>query len=197
MNLRTAKIGILLLVSIVTCPCFAQSTLEKFTHCNLGDDFQIVQVDRLPRAPMSRTVETASGSKQVVMTDGYRVLITYKETEPFVNLKAEQFENARYATDKQTLISSLENSSKGTPNMVSAKPERAKIGFFDAYGINRKALEGGVLSTYILFDDSAAQALTAYILNDEPKDRKFQTIGEYDKLRDNFLNKLGACTSGR
>ena len=56
-----------------------------------------------------------------------------------------------------------------------------------------KALEGGVLSTYILFDDSAAQALTAYILNEEPKDRKFQTIGEYEKIRDNFLKKLGAC----
>jgi hypothetical protein len=192
--LRTAKIMILILFSIVGCSCLAQSGLEKFAHCDLGEDFQIVQVDRLPRAPMSRTVETSSGSKEVVMIDGYRVLITYKETEPFVNLKAEQFEKARYATDKQTLISSLENSAKGTPNMASAKPERVKVGSFDAYGINRRALEGGVLSTYILFDDSAAQALTAYILNEEPKDRKFQAIGEYEKIRDNFLKKLGACT---
>ena len=135
--MRTAKILILVLFSIVGCS-LAQSGLEKFIHCDLGEDFQIVQ-DRLPRAPMSRTVETSLGSKEVVMIDGYRVLITYKETEPFVNLKAEQFEKARYATDKQTLISSLENSAKGTPNMASAKSERVKVGSYDAYGINQSA----------------------------------------------------------
>jgi len=38
------------------------------------------------------------------------------------------------------------------------------------------------------------QVLTAYILNDEPADRKFQAMGEYKELRDLFLQKLSACS---
>jgi hypothetical protein len=175
--------------------CFGQAPgLESFSHCNLGSDFQIAQVDRLANA-MTRSVETSSGSKEIAMTDGYRILIAFEQEEPFVNLKAEQLEKWRYANDKQSLISSLEFSAKGTPNMESDKSAKTKRGRFETYGINRKRLEGGVLSTYILFDDSSAQILTAYILNDEPDHRKFQTITEYKELRDRFLRKLSSCNA--
>lgn len=172
--------------------CLGQSGLEKFSQCNLGSDFQIVQTDRLPNA-MTRSVETPSGSKEIVMTDGYRILIAYRQEEAFVNLKAEQLDKARYLADKQALIASLETSAKGTPNMESDKPAKSKFGRFESYGINRTKLEGGVLSIYLFFDDSAAQVLTAYILNDEPENRKFQTIDDYHELRDRFLRKLSAC----
>jgi hypothetical protein len=49
------------------------------------------------------------------------------------------------------------------------------------------------LTPFILFDDSAAQVITAYILNDEPATRKFQSMDEYRELRDRFLQKLAAC----
>jgi len=142
---------------------------------------------------MTRTVDTPSGTKEVLMTDGYRVLIAYKDTELFVNLKAEQFEAARYQADKASLIASLESDAKGTPNMESTKPAKVTIGNFDGYAINRTKLEGGVLSIYELFDDPASQVLTAYILNAEPKERQFKTIDEYHELRDRFLQKLAAC----
>jgi len=141
---------------------------------------------------MTRTVETSSGPKEVTMTDGYRILIAY-QNEPFVNLKAEQFDKTRYSTDKQSLIDSLESSAKGTPNMESEKPTKSKVGRFESYAINRTKLEGGVLSIYLWFDDSGAQVLTAYLLNDEPAARKFKTIDEYRNLRDRFLQKLSGC----
>jgi len=126
------------------------------------------------------------------MTDGYRILIAY-QNEPFVNLKAEQFDKTRYSTDKQSLIDSLESSAKDSPNMESEKPTKSKMGRFESYAINRTKLEGGVLSIYLWFDDSGAQVLTAYILNDEPAVRKFKTIDEYRNLRDRFLQELNGC----
>ena len=77
--------------------------------------------------------------------------------------------------------------------MESEKPTKSKVGRFESYAINRTKLEGGVLSTYLWFDDSDAQVLTAYILNDEPAARKFKTIDEYRNLRDRLLQKLSGC----
>ena len=170
---------------------FGQSPIERFSRCKLGGDFEIVQVDRLP-GTVTRSLQTPVGPKEVVMTDGYRILITY-QNEPFVNLKAEQFDKARYSNDKQSLIDSLGPSAKGTPNSESEKPAKSKMGRFESYAINRTKLEGGVLSMYLWFDDSDAQVLTAYILNDEPAARKFKTIDEYRDLRDRFLQKLSGC----
>jgi|SRR5437762_6427912 len=72
-------------------------------------------------------------------------------------------------------------------------PQVFKVGRFESYAINRTKLEGGVLSIYLWFDDSGAQVLTAYLLNDEPAARKFKTIDEYRNLRDRFLQKLSGC----
>jgi len=182
-----------LLLAMLATFCCGQSGLEKFSKCSLGNDFEIVKVDRL-HTPMSRTVDTPSGSTNVVMIDGLRILIAYNHDELFVNLKAEQLEKLRYPADKQTLIDSLGLMAERTPDLEANKPSNSKLGRFEGYGINRTKLECGVLSVYMWFDDASSQVLTAYILNDEPADRKFQTIGEYRELRNRFLQKLSSCS---
>ena len=64
---------------------------------------------------------------------------------------------------------------------------------FEAHGLDRERLEGGVLGVYLLFDDPAHSVTTIYLLNQEPQDRKFQTIEEYQSLRDRFLRSYTAC----
>lgn len=55
-------ISVGLLLAFFTASCFAQAALDRCTRCDLGSDFETVQVDRLPRA-MTRTVDTPSGTK--------------------------------------------------------------------------------------------------------------------------------------
>jgi|tagenome__1003787_1003787.scaffolds.fasta_scaffold20026528_2 hypothetical protein len=166
--------------------------LEAFTRCDLGKDFQIVQNDRLEQST-TRTVETLSGTREVDVLDGYRILITYKNDEPFVNLKAEQLNVATYGKDRQNLIDSLEFAATKTAGMESRTPIHTKIGRFESFMITRKNLEGGVLSIVTMFDDAKMQVLTAYVLNDEPQNRKFKSIEEFKGIRDDFLTRLSGC----
>jgi len=54
-------------------------------------------------------------------------------------------------------------------------------------------LEGGVLGLYLAFDDKTHIATTIYLLNQEAYARKFQTIEQYQQLRDTFLKTYLAC----
>jgi hypothetical protein len=60
-------------------------------------------------------------------------------------------------------------------------------------GLDREKLEGGVLGVYLLLDDSSRIATTIYFLNQEPKDRSFQTLEEYRVQRDRFLATYSTC----
>jgi hypothetical protein len=142
---------------------------------------------------MSRSVDTQDGTRNIILLDGYRVLITYQGTEAFVNLKAERLQSESYARDKQTLLESLEFAAKHTPDMESSKPMRYIVNGIALYGIDRKQLSGGVLSIYNLFQDSDHIVVTMYLLNDEAANRKFQTIKEYREIRDRFLRVYTAC----
>lgn len=172
-----------------------QRPLETYTNCALGDSFQIRQVDRLP-GPMSRPVKTKDGEQSVALEDGYRVLITYDETEPFVNLKAEQLAKASYERTKLILIDVLAEMAKGTGDMESNTPVHLQMGSFDVYGVNRKVLQGGVLSAYTLFRHADHTAVTIYFLNDDPAVRKFKTVEQYRAIRDDFLKRYTSCFAG-
>ena len=121
-----------------------QSGLEKLSKCNLGNDFEIVKVDRL-HAPMSRTVDTPSGSKNMVMIDGFCILTAYNHEEPFGNLKAEQLEKSRYPADKQSLIESLGWMAKRTPTWRVINRATVNLGGLRDHGINCTKLEAAVL----------------------------------------------------
>jgi hypothetical protein len=56
-----------------------------------------------------------------------------------------------------------------------------------------KSLVVEVLGLYLLLDDASRMVTTIYFLNQEPKDRSFQTIEEYRAMRDRFLATYTAC----
>ena len=63
----------------------------------------------------------------------------------------------------------------------------------DVRGLDRDKLEGGVLGLYLLLDDSSRMVTTIYFLNQEPRDRSFQTMEEYRGMRDRFLVTYTGC----
>ena len=89
--------------------------------------------------------------------------------------------------------------SSSTPTIASGDGNARNYGLkpamngLDVRGLDRDKLEGGVLGLYLLLDDTGRMVTTIYFLNQEPKDRSFQTIEEYRVMRDRFLATYTAC----
>jgi len=54
-----------------------------------------------------------------------------------------------------------------------------------------------MLGLYLLLDDSSRMVTTIYFLNQEPRDRSFQTMEEYRVMRDRFYGSYTACIGGK
>ncbi len=145
-----------------------------------------------PLAPgiTSREVDTDSGPRQIDLEAGMRVMFAYPETDFFANVKAESLPAANYPRLKRYLLDDFRHLANG--NKVNTAMHFPLNGF-EIHGLDREKLEGSVLGIYLLFDDPAHVVTTIYLLNQEPKDRKFQTIAEYAALRDRFLASYTAC----
>ncbi len=117
-------------------------------------------------------------------------MFAYPNTDFYANVKAELLPAANYAQLKGFLLENLQHLGHGNI-MNSTLPSR--LNGFEAHGLDREKLEGGVLGIYLLFDDSSRVATTIYMLNQEPQEQKFQTIEDYRHLRDRFLAGYTAC----
>jgi|SRR5579872_4773166 len=178
-------VSLLILFFTLTYASDGNRALDRYLPENLGSDFQVVQVDHV--SDFVRSLQTEEGERSVHVLQGSRVLITYKTSEGFVNMKVEQL-GQTYLNDKQVLINSMLWAERNTAGMDSTEVHRFSFNGFDTRAINRAQLEGGVLSIYALFDDAHRIVITLYFLNDDPSNRKFSTVTEYDKIRDEFLN---------
>lgn len=176
-----------LLLSLMVIWAAKPDNLSHYTKCDLGQ-FTIEQTAERDQ-PFVRTMQTASGKRQIKVAHGISLHIAYQET-PFVNFKAERLED--YVADKQALIENLRYLTAGS-EMESAEPSHSSMSGFEVYGINRKQLAGGVLSVYLLFRDVDQTIVTLYLLNTPPELPKFRTIDEYRTLRDQFLKSYTSC----
>lgn len=164
--------------------------LVPYVSCQFSDGLQIVETDPLAPGITSREVDTDSGSRRIDMKAGVRVMFAYPDTDFYANVKAELLPAANYPQLKQFLLDNFQYLAHG--NIVNSSLHSPLNGF-EAHGLDREKLEGGVLGIYLLFDNSAHVVTTIYLLNQEPQSRKFQTIEEYRQLRDRFLVSYSAC----
>lgn len=187
-------IVLVLLPSLLACAQeIDKDSLQSYVTCQFNGQFQIVESAQRSQ-PFMRSLETMVGKDAVEILHGWSLHIAYEDT-PFVNFKAEQLSKTNFQRDKKTLISNLEYLITHTEGMESNKPQQSALNGFDVYALNRKQLEGGVLSIYLLFQDSAQVVVTLYLLNTPPEAPKFSTIQQYQGLRDKFLNSYTVCAS--
>lgn len=170
----------------------SESRLLAYTQCPLGGGLVAAIVDRAPGLPMARPVETAAGTKRVSVSDGYRVMLAFPDTDPFVNLKIETSMAGLYGADKQTVLDQMEHMS-ATSRGVLVNLERSVVGDVDIAALNNPGLDGAGLSLYTFFVDAKGIIATAYILNQRPERRAFQNFSEYQVLRDRFVSEFTAC----
>ncbi|MFP5226214.1 MAG: hypothetical protein ACLGXA_01195 [Acidobacteriota bacterium] len=171
----------------------APKVLAPYTSCVFPDGLRVVHADPLAPRALTETVQTASGMQTLNAVAGEQVLFAYPMTDYFANAKAELLPADRYAALKQTLIGNLHlmESQRGGPSPAEALP--VGLHGFEVHGNDRRRMEGNVMGMYLLFDDQAHVETTIRFLNQQAWKRKFQSIDEYGRLRDEFLRVYTGC----
>jgi hypothetical protein len=164
--------------------------LTPYMTCSFPDGLQIVRTDPLAPGITRRDVETDSGSQHVEMEAGMRIMFAYPDTDFYANVKAEVLPVAKFGEMKAYLMENFEHLAHGNTVNTGLK---SPVSGFEAHGLDRDKLEGGVLGIYLLFDQPTHTVMTIYMLNQEPQDRKFKNMDEYRLMRDRFLATYTAC----
>jgi hypothetical protein len=169
------------------------SAFDRYTACKFSDGLTVVDTSPLAPGIHARTVQTSKGPRQIEMAEGRRVMFAYPEKDFYANVKVEILPEKNYAETRQSLIDNFDymlNSGDGNTRNYGLKPT---LNGLDVRGLDRDKLEGGVLGVYLLLDDISRMVTTIYFLNQEPKDRSFQTLEEYRVQRDRFLAAYLTC----
>jgi hypothetical protein len=175
----------------------SDTLFKTYTSCKFSDGLGVVETAPLAPGISERTVETRKGPQQVDMVAGRGVMFAYPDKDFYANVKVEVLPEKNYAEMKGTLIDNFDYllaSGKDNARNYELKPI---LHGFDIRGLDRDKLEGGVLGLYLLFDDTSRVVTTIYFLNQEPKDRSFQTMEEYRLMRDRFLDNYTACVRAK
>ena len=176
--------------------------LNPYTTCKVSGDLQIKEITRRNAESHYREVKTAKGKQKVSLLDGYRVMFAYPDlTYFFANVKIEQSEPNNYVQDKETLVSELKYASQEKANTAMIFADKTMLNGFEHYGTDRDKIDvGGVIGIHTLFYDPAHLVVTIYFLNQEKasarNNRRFDSIKEYIRLRDEFLNHYSQCLKG-
>lgn len=122
-------------------------------------------------------------------------MYAYPGEDFYANVKAELLPAASYTQQQQTLLDNFDHmvAGGGVSRNYALKPTLHGL---PVYGMDRDALEGGVLGVYLLFLPVQHAVVTIYFLNQEPEHRHFKTMGEYAVLRDRFLDSYASCLAG-
>lgn len=169
------------------------SAFDRYTTCRFSDGLTVVETSPLAPGIHERPVQTSKESRQIPMVEGRSVMFAYPDKDFYANVKVEILPEKNYAETRQSLIDNFDyllNSGDGSSRNYGLKPT---LNGLDVRGLDRDKLEGGVLGVYLLFDDASRMVTTIYFLNQEPKDRSFQTLEEYRVQRDRFLATYTTC----
>lgn len=178
------------------CEPIQSEELRPYTQCTFADGLRIVATDSLAPGVTARTVETAAGNKLAPMLAGVRVMFAYPNTDIFANVKAERLPSSQYSGLKQILIENFDYLRASSPSFRISNAIGPFPRHLDVRGMDRNKMEGGTLGFYLIFDDKKQVVVSIYLLNQEAQQRKFQSLDEYRRLRDQFLSRYASCIVG-
>jgi hypothetical protein len=146
--------------------------------------------DRLPETSReSRMVKTDKGEVEVTCIDGYRVLYNNDKAVPFVNLKVELSERKAYEKDKKNLIDNLKYLNSHSTTMETKDLIELEFNGYKIYGLSRSTIEtGSTLGIFVMFPGNGV-TVYFYFNNLKPEVRNFETLDDYKKLRDRFMDE--------
>jgi hypothetical protein len=176
-----------------------EKMLKTYTVCPTREtEFVVFAVRRVKKNTIETLVrETTSGVKGISRTDSYDVLITFKDTMRFADVRPDRSDPNQYETDKNVALENLQYYNGIGKSMNSSKPTDKTYNGFLTYSIYRSELIGNQLGTSLIFDDTNKMITTIYFAN-APKNsdgKNYKTIEEWSKLRENFLDSYTSCVA--
>ncbi|KOY87817.1 hypothetical protein AD998_18250 [bacterium 336/3] len=146
--------------------------------------------DRLPEASEKfRIVKTDKGEVEVTRMDGYRVLYNNEKNAPFVNLKVELSDKKSYEKDKKNLLDNLKYLNSHSQNMETKDLIKLEFNGYKVYGFSRATIEtGSTLGTFVMFPGNGV-TVYFYFNNMKPEYRNFESVEDYKKQRDKFIDE--------
>jgi hypothetical protein len=185
--------------AMVLCGAAAQAQdrpadpLRPLAGCAFPNGLVARSVDRWPANMPSRQVQTSTGPMQVSVADGYRLMLAFPDTAPFVNLKLERSQPGKLAADRTAILAQM-TSFAATPGAAVSPFKVIERHGVEIMALNNPTLNGGgVISIYTLISEKNNVIATAYLLDQKPGQRKFQTYEQYQALRDDFIYALALC----
>jgi hypothetical protein len=128
----------------------------------------------------------------VSVRTGHRMMYAFKDAGYFfANVKIEQSYSGKYARDKEAILRATR--SLQDTGMILAERVVNTLPLLEYE--NTELDRGGVVGMYTIFFDRDRLVITAYLLSQEKRHRRFNTIGEYRALRDRFLDDLTTCVT--
>lgn len=190
---KLALAAIAVIVTALTAS--AQQALKameaKTKACSLPGDTNFVQTDIIDQ-PLTRPVKIASGQVPVMVQSGMRVLVAHADGSPFANVKVETVAPDDWKGTTKTLADSMDYMVTSSPGVAPLAANGQAVHGFEIHGLERKKMEGGVLSIYEMFRESDHIVITAYLLNhDDPS--PYKSMDDFFKLRDKFVDAYTAC----
>lgn len=171
----------------------AADPLRPLANCPFGPSLQAISVDRAPSTMTARSVQTSTGPMQVSVAEGYRMMLAFPDTQPFVNLKLERSLPGRLAADRTAILAQM-TSFAATPGATVAPFKVIERNGIEIMALNNPTLDGGgVISIYTLISEKSNVIATAYLLDQKPAQRKFKDYEQYQALRDEFIFALAVC----
>ena len=146
--------------------------------------------DRLPETSEKvRTVKTENGEVEVTRVDGYRVLYNNDKKVPFVNLKVELSDPNSYENDKKRLLDNLKYLNAHSTGMETKELVELTFNGYKISGLSRGTIEAGsTLGIFIMFPGNGV-TVYFYFNNLKPDVRNFESVEDYKKQRDRFLEE--------
>ena len=146
--------------------------------------------DKLPEASEKfRVLDTEKGEVEITRIAGYRILYNNDKKVPFVNLKVELSDQNSYNTDQKKIINNLKYLNAHSTNMETKELMELNFNNFKILGLSRGTIESGsTLGTFVMFPGNGV-TIYFYFNNLKPNFRNFESVEDYKKQRDNFMEE--------
>jgi hypothetical protein len=164
--------------------------LGPYLACGSNDS--LIVVDSTARFSGTRRIQVGWKTYDVHVEQGVRVGHAFRDADYlFANVKVERG-GKRYSREKGWILEQ-HRAQKGV-RQKGMRQEEWLLNGLTVYGSEEDTLDhGGVIGMYTAFRDTSRLVITAYLLNQGQKARRFGTIEEFRALRAGFLDRLTAC----
>ena len=185
---------IILSTLLLTIALLSFKNINEISKCLISfttaTNLTAAMPDRLPETSEKvRTVKTENGEEEVTRIDGYRVLYNNNKKAPFVNLKVELSDPKSYESDKKTLLDNLKYLNAHSIGMETKELVELNFNGYKISGLSRGTIEAGsTLGIFIMFPGNGV-TVYFYFNNLKPDVRNFESIEDYKKQRDKFLEE--------